>query len=224
MPVRRTFPSGASRLSPRTGASSRRRSSAGPRQPPSGPRTRGTRPRPPRPARPPGACATGVPYATAWHDTLRNRTRHQAGPPASAARHKPDSPSPRPARRPRTPRQRRSQATQNGGMRNRYSEAGPAHQNGGEGTTGTSTAASVIGTTRACPSTMLPHRETPRSPTESSSAPVRHSVAMADHTIPTPPSGAGPALEPVASPPLRQQDHDGGTNPAQDQPCGLPLP
>ncbi|WP_234365243.1 IS3 family transposase [Streptomyces sp. RTd22] len=38
------------------------------------------------------------------------------------------------------------------------------------------------------------------------------------------PSGAGPAAEPVTRPPLRQQDHDGDTNPAQDQPSGLPLP
>ncbi len=33
---------------------------------------------------------------------------------------------------------------------------------------GASTAASVSGTTRACPSILLPHRDTPRSPTESS--------------------------------------------------------
>lgn len=48
------------------------------------------------------------------------------------------------------------------------SEAGHAHRNGGGGTTGTSTSASIGGTTRACPLIMLSHRETPRSPTESS--------------------------------------------------------
>ncbi len=48
------------------------------------------------------------------------------------------------------------------------SEAERAHQYGGAGTTGTSTVATVGGTPRSSPSTMLPHRETPRSPTESS--------------------------------------------------------
>ncbi|MCW8122484.1 helix-turn-helix domain-containing protein [Streptomyces anthocyanicus] len=51
----------------------------------------------------------------------RNRTAHQAANPASALRHKPDSPFPRPARYPWTPRQPRTQGYSEPGIRNSYS-------------------------------------------------------------------------------------------------------
>lgn len=47
-----------------------------------------------RPARPPGACVTCVPFATAWHGMPKNRTPRPAGHPASALRHKTTVPLP----------------------------------------------------------------------------------------------------------------------------------
>jgi hypothetical protein len=125
VPVRRTFPSGAARPSPHTGVSSRPRSNADRPRRPNGPRTPGTLPHRHRPARRPSACATGVPYATAWHDMPTNRTKHQAVLPASAVRHKPDSSSPRSARCLWTPRQRRTQSYSEPGIRNSYSQLSP---------------------------------------------------------------------------------------------------
>lgn len=72
------------------------------------------------PEPPPAADATAVPDATAWTDTLTNRTPPRAGLPASAVPHSTDRSSPRPDRHPRTRSQRRAPGYSEPELRNTH--------------------------------------------------------------------------------------------------------